>query len=223
MKRSTIWLLGIIGFVLICFCCLFFKIPSIEDDLLTRTNNALSEAGIKIDNLSISGRNITLAGIVESENVKGRAVKIAKDIWGNNSVYNALKVNKLEEPSNVELIQKKLDETIELTNIEFETGNTIIKPKSFSILSNVADILIKNPEIAISVNGHTDSKGNPELNTKLSKQRAESVKRHLVKRGVENNRIYINGYGSSRPIADNNTVEGRQKNRRVEFKIKEEN
>lgn len=228
MKKRTIWVLGIIGFILICFCCLFFKIPSIESELITNAETALTNAGINIDSISISGRDVTLHGIVSNNNIREKAEEIVNEVWGINSVINNLKILEKENSSpspkaEIEKVQKKLDDAIDIASIEFETGSSVIKQNSLSILDNISKILFDNPEIKISVNGHTDSKGNADKNNKLSKSRAESVKNYLVKSGIGNNRISAFGFGSSQPIADNNTLEGRQKNRRVEFKIIQEN
>ncbi len=226
MKKKTIWILGSIGFILICFCCMFFKIQTIEEDLLNRTSNALNEAGIKVENLTIDGRAVTLSGIVKSENIKQKAGSITENIWGVNSVSNNLKIKESETPTPIkqqQIIQNKLDQIIGLENIQFEKAKEIIKPISYSILNKIVNILKENPNIAININGHTDSSGNPVFNNRLSKKRAESVKNYLVDKGIAQSRLFAKGYGSLQPIADNKTKEGRRKNRRVEFKINREN
>lgn len=222
MEKKTIWTLGAIAFILICLCCMFFKIPKIEDDLLGRTRTALSKAGIEVENLSIKGRSLTMAGFVKSAEVKENAGSIAKNIWGVSLVSNELKVRQPKvttKTKQVEIVQKKLDETIKLENIQFETGKEIIKSSSYPLLNKVVKILKENPNISINIDGHTDSTGDETFNKILSKKRAEAVKEHLVKNGINTNKLIAIGYGSSKPIADNNTKEGRKKNRRVEFKI----
>ncbi|PID61830.1 MAG: hypothetical protein CR986_02470 [Ignavibacteriae bacterium] len=225
MKKKTIWILGSIAFILICLCCMFFKIQTIEEDLRNRTRNALNEAGIKVENLIIDGRAVTLSGIVKSENIKQKAGNITENIWGVNSVSNNLIIKKSETPTPAkqQIIQNKLDQIIGLENIQFETAKEIIKPISYPILNKVVTILKENPNLAININGHTDSTGEPEFNNMLSKKRAESVKNYLVSKGISQNRLVTNGYGSSQPIVDNKTKESRKKNRRVEFKIIKEN
>jgi outer membrane protein OmpA-like peptidoglycan-associated protein len=93
---------------------------------------------------------------------------------------------------------------------------------SNELLNNVAKVLKDHPEILkIEVQGHTDNKGGKGLNKLLSQNRADSVKKALVARGVEIGRLSTKGYGQEVPIGDNNTDEGRQQNRRVQFVIRD--
>ena len=104
-------------------------------------------------------------------------------------------------------------------NLEFETGKAVIKDVSHESLDALAELLIKKPEWRIKVAGHTDSQGAAQTNLILSKKRAEAVKAYLVSRGVKEDRIIVQYFGETKPIADNSTAEGRQKNRRVEMEI----
>ena len=113
-------------------------------------------------------------------------------------------------------------EVIILQQVQFDTNKSTIKKVSDPLLEEVAGVLREHPELLkLEVQGHTDSKGSPALNQKLSQDRAESVKKALVKRGIGEGRLVPKGYGQDKPIADNNTDEGRQKNRRVQFVILE--
>lgn len=101
--------------------------------------------------------------------------------------------------------------------IEFATGKWDIPPKSIPDIAWVADFLKKNPGAKAVIEGHTDDVGKPGANKKLSLARAESVKKYLMKNfGIEGSRLSTAGYGSSRPIADNATPDGKRQNRRVE-------
>ncbi len=103
----------------------------------------------------------------------------------------------------------------------FDTGKSTIKPESYALLDDVATALKGHPDVKkVVIEGHTDSKGNKAMNTKLSQQRAEAVRTYLVnKGGVEADRLDAKGFGPTRPIADNKTAKGREENRRVEFVI----
>ncbi len=102
----------------------------------------------------------------------------------------------------------------------FETGNAKLKPVSFPVLDQVVEALKKHPEIVkLHVVGHTDSDGNANANKSLSKRRATSVVNYLVKNGIEADRLAAVGAGQDVPIASNDTPEGKEKNRRVEFDI----
>lgn len=106
-----------------------------------------------------------------------------------------------------------------LKPIEFETGRATIKPVSFPMLDEVLELMKDRPNLRIGVYGHTDSRGTPGGNLVLSKQRAAAVRNYLQGKGVAANRLESEGFGQTKPIADNATDEGRSKNRRVEFKI----
>jgi outer membrane protein OmpA-like peptidoglycan-associated protein len=104
--------------------------------------------------------------------------------------------------------------------VQFATGSSQILPVSFGLLDEVAKVLTDNPQIELlQVEGHTDSTGTAAINRKLSQQRAESVMNYLASKGVAAGRMKAKGFGPDKPIADNNTDEGKEKNRRVEFNI----
>jgi outer membrane protein OmpA-like peptidoglycan-associated protein len=107
-------------------------------------------------------------------------------------------------------------------SIEFEFAKHFVKEEYRDGLKKVADSMKENPRTKAILKGHTDNIGSKAYNMRLSKVRANSVKLYLVKQfGIKRSRIAAFGYGFSKPVADNNTEEGRQKNRRVEIFIKE--
>jgi outer membrane protein OmpA-like peptidoglycan-associated protein len=107
-----------------------------------------------------------------------------------------------------------------MDKVQFETGKAELLPVSHALLDEVAKMLKDNPQVElISVEGHTDSTGTPEINRKLSQARAESVAKYLSSKGVKAARMEPKGFGPDRPIADNETDAGRDANRRVEFNI----
>lgn len=101
----------------------------------------------------------------------------------------------------------------------FDTGSAALKDDAKRNLNKIGDILSKYPENRVMIFGHTDSTGSLELNNRLSLQRAESVRRHLVQRGVPAASLRIFGKGPSEPVASNDTPEGRALNRRVDMQI----
>jgi outer membrane protein OmpA-like peptidoglycan-associated protein len=107
------------------------------------------------------------------------------------------------------------------SDVSFDTGRYDIKPNLRPILDRFATTLNQNPVTTVTIIGHTDSTGTDAVNDPLSVNRAASTRDYLVARGVAINRITINGRGSHEPIADNNTAEGRAKNRRVEIFVAE--
>jgi outer membrane protein OmpA-like peptidoglycan-associated protein len=118
---------------------------------------------------------------------------------------------------------KGSDEIEVLKRIEFEFDKSTILPESFPILDEVVSLLQANPTIKrMSIEGHTDNQGTPEYNQRLSDDRAHSVLDYMVKKGIPEGRLTAKGYGLTKPRATNDTDEGRQQNRRVEFHIIEQ-
>jgi outer membrane protein OmpA-like peptidoglycan-associated protein len=103
--------------------------------------------------------------------------------------------------------------------ILFDVGKSELKPDAQASLGKIAEILKKYPKTEVTVAGFTDNTGPAELNEKLSQSRADGVKFYLVDNGIRSERITARGFGSERPVGDNNTAEGRAKNRRVELHI----
>jgi OOP family OmpA-OmpF porin len=124
-------------------------------------------------------------------------------------------------PARVEVRDNKIEIT---EKIQFEVNKAVILPQSFSLLDEIADTIKKNPHIKkLSIEGHASAEGDPARNIKLSDDRAKSVMKYLTDKGVEAPRLTAKGFGAKKPIGDNNTDEGREKNRRVEFVIVEQN
>ncbi|HVU57797.1 MAG TPA: OmpA family protein [Puia sp.] len=118
-----------------------------------------------------------------------------------------------------ESIQRKI--SLAAKNIFFETDKYILLPTSYHALDEVAAILQKNAYLKLIIAGHTDNSGTPEKNQTLSERRANAVLEYLqTKQGISKERLSSAGYGSTRPVADNNAVEGRALNRRVELTLK---
>lgn len=105
------------------------------------------------------------------------------------------------------------------TNLQFETGKSDLKTNSYAHLKNLVEIMKRKKDLKIQISGHTDSDGEVNANQVLSQKRAESVKAYLISQGIDANRIIAKGFGESKPIADNNTPQGKAQNRRTEISI----
>ena len=105
-----------------------------------------------------------------------------------------------------------------LRGVNFELGKAVLLPVSRDILGEVARSLVANPEVRVEVAGHTDSTGSRAVNERLSLARAEAVKAFLVENGVSGDRMTVQGYASTQPVASNRTASGRAQNRRVELR-----
>ena len=118
------------------------------------------------------------------------------------------------------VVQKEAKKVELREKVQFDTGRSVIKPESASLLDEVATVMKDHPEIKkVVIEGHTDSTGGKALNQRLSQARAQAVVKALVERGVESSRLAAKGFGPSRPIESNDTDEGREANRRVEISI----
>jgi type IX secretion system PorP/SprF family membrane protein len=119
------------------------------------------------------------------------------------------------------VIEKEEQEILNtaFSNLEFETNLDVIKISSKPALVELSNTLKKKPDWKLKLSGHTDNVGDNDANMILSKKRAESVKRFLASHGIDKSRLQTEFFGESEPISDNTTASGRQKNRRVEFKI----
>lgn len=105
------------------------------------------------------------------------------------------------------------------SNVTFATGSATISQSFNPVLDDVARVLKKYEKTTMLIQGHTDSTGAAEYNQQLSLNRANAVRNHLVGSNVDSRRVTTEGYGESQPVADNDTKNGRQLNRRVELRI----
>jgi outer membrane protein OmpA-like peptidoglycan-associated protein len=103
--------------------------------------------------------------------------------------------------------------------VQFDTNSATLRPDSTASLEKMLAVILKRPDSRWIISGHTDNQGSAELNQKLSEARASSVIAWLVSHGIAASRFTAQGYGASRPVADNSTEEGRAKNRRVELML----
>ncbi len=127
-------------------------------------------------------------------------------------------VEKVEAPKTVEVVGNHIEIH---QKIQFEVSKAIIKPESFPLLAEIADVIKKNPQIKkLMVEGHSSAEGDAAMNQRLSDDRAKSVRQHLVdKGGVAAGILTAKGYGETKPLMSNDTDAGKEKNRRVEFLI----
>lgn len=106
-----------------------------------------------------------------------------------------------------------------IKGIRFKTGSAAIRPSSFTVLKKAVAVFTEFSALRVEIQGHTDSKGSDEINTKLSQDRAQAVADYLISKGIAADRLEAKGFGPSVPVADNTTKAGRDENRRVVFKL----
>ena len=172
-------------------------------------------------------------GTIHQPNTLGRDC-----LYQNNAVFLDSGVSQLGLPSftqsffehqveedTIEFFSEKnisLNKSLIIDNLLFETNAAKIQEQSFSELEKIANTLKTNPRLTIEISGHTDNIGNKSYNIKLSEKRAAAVAQFLVSKGINVTRISSMGFGSSQPIRNNKTPEGRKLNRRVELVLKSE-
>jgi len=132
----------------------------------------------------------------------------------------------LPELSDYQLVEKDIylkniaiGSKVILKNIFFDSGQSKLRPESTSELSRLIELLNYAPNLCVEISGHTDNVGGEAYNIKLSEDRANAVVNYLVQKGINKARLTAKGYGPKKPIASNDSAEGRQQNRRTEFEI----
>ena len=135
----------------------------------------------------------------------------------NIETYNLSEYKEIER--DLELVPIEIGQMVRLNNLFFDFDKAIIRNESFPELDRVVKMMNENPDIVIQISGHTDDKGSIEYNQKLSEARAKAVVEYILQKKIDKERLEFKGYGKTKPITDNDTEEGRQLNRRVEFII----
>lgn len=181
------------------------SIPDPADDCPTKKGLALFKGCPDTDSDGIPDNKDDCPNDVGPVSNKGCPVKI---------------VEAPKEPVKVELTKEEQEviNTV-FSNLQFETGKSIIKPSSYESLDKLVELMKKKPTFKLLIEGHTDNVGKPSSNQVLSQNRAKAAMKYLTIKGIEPIRITAKGYGQKKPVATNATAEGRQKNRRVEFTI----
>jgi outer membrane protein OmpA-like peptidoglycan-associated protein/tetratricopeptide (TPR) repeat protein len=120
---------------------------------------------------------------------------------------------------NIVLQPIEVDASVTLNNIFFDVNKFDLKSESEIELDKIVELLKQNPGLKIEISGHTDNVGTPADNLTLSNNRAKAVVNYLISKGIAAQRLTFKGYGETQPVADNDTEEGRSKNRRTEMKV----
>ena len=170
-------------------------------------------AGAVIGGLIGGGRGTAIGAIVGA--AAGGTTGV---IIGNKMDKQAEELQRDMQNAKVERVGEGIKITFD-SGILFDTNKSDLRPASVTEIDKMAAILQKYPDTNVLVEGHTDASGTDAINQPLSERRAQAVANEALAKGVASSRISTQGYGSTQPIADNNTVEGKQANRRVEIAI----
>ncbi len=165
------------------------------------------------------GHTVTLEGWVEEDHPErvAQLAQLVQHVPGVRTLQDNMRVGRPDEDINK--IQELIFDILRLGNIYFDYNKATIRPESRESLAKIAGVLQEYAEVRLRVEGHTDSIASEGYNQRLSQARADSVRNALIELGVDDGRIDGIGYGEVRPVAPNDTPEGRAENRRIEFKI----
>lgn len=239
MSNALIIFLGLLLLAILGYFCIYNHSIRIQEDIDTRTRAALTEQEHNNVNVGTNGREIVLSGVVASESIRHQAEEHTRKVDGVRTVDNQLTVaapdpvvetetepvKEIVQAPKLEALpkytcQQDFDALLNSNEIRFATNSAEIDASSNSLLSDLIKVANQCPEAKIEIGGHTDSRGNDDYNLRLSQERASSVMSYLINSGVDATRLTAVGYGESRPIAGNESAEGLEKNRRIEFNVK---
>ena len=157
--------------------------------------------------------------------IGGAAGALIGNIWSNRMEKQKQAMEQATRGTGVQVTQTQ-DNRLKLeipADVSFDTGRSDIKSNFRPVLERFAQTLNENPAATVTIIGHTDSTGSDAINNPLSIDRANAARDYIVSRGVSPQRIATDGRGSREPVADNSTAQGRDKNRRVEIYVAEQN
>ncbi len=186
--------------------------------LMPFANRVNNEGGFAMD-----GNSVIVRGLVDTDDSKSKLISEATAAAGSGvRVDDKLMVKGKVTAAQATDFQAKLNQMMAGKIVEFDTNSDVLTDKGKAVLDEMVRVLSEAPGIPVEVSGHTDARGNAALNENLSQRRARTCLRYLAQKGVDARRMSSRGYGSSKPIADNNVSEGQQRNRRIEFTVLKE-
>lgn len=219
MLRSLVVFAALLAFPFICYRCITADGPAIQSTLQANVSRAEAAASVSGVAVAADGRDIVLTGVVATEELRQRAAIVAMVLPGVRTVDNQLTVAPAAPPPppapSAAVVQQQINNILIDKRIEFESGRDILLPRSIPVLEEVEGVLKQAPQLAVTIEGHTDNVGDAAMNRVLSEARARAVVRWLSDRGIAPARMQSAGFGPDRPIAPNTTSAGRAQNRRV--------
>jgi len=211
------WVIGAVALIL-----LSVSVRSNLHDIprsLSRQAHMIAESlGASDIDLKVDGRDLALSGTLNAGIARDPLVQRLSNIDGMRIVVDDMKEFDPAEKARLELSGfKQALAGIDFAQVAFERGSASLTANSRSALLQLAQVLKAYPQYRVRVSGHTDNTGRAEVNLRISRQRSSSVADFLVDNNINPNQIIAQGYGATRPIADNSTEAGRAANRRIEI------
>lgn len=232
MNRTLLVFLSLPILAALAYFCVSKHISEIPIDIKNRTYDNLNAAGINAVGATTDGRDVTLTGIVETDDIKKRAEETTFKTEGVRKVDNQIMVappafaegeDDTAPPMSEDEINQKCDKELkEYMNehtILFASGSAVIEPQSIEVLEAIADIARQCPDSHLLVGGHTDNVGQEAVNEAVSLQRAQAVAEYLKNTAKLPQSIEAKGFGESKPLLPNDSKENRARNRRIEFSV----
>lgn len=208
------------------------KVLFVKGQLVNEQGEAITEARVEVMNTETqeisegmvddeTGNYAVALRIDEEKDDENFLMVVKKENSSFTSRYIDTEKANSEEPTtmNVEIQPIETGQSVKLHDINFDFALDALQDKSLIVLDNFVDFLKENPKLTFEIHGHTDNVGNDNTNLLLSQNRAKTVYNYLLNKGISASRMNYQGYGESRPIATNETEEGRAQNRRTEFFI----
>lgn len=212
------------------------KKEDIALNLTHNVNKALVFAGLPLVSVSFDGRDGTVSGVLGSESLSGQVIEVAGQVNGVRQVDNQLEISTAVDGGIVPEDIPGMDdaefengfyvpprdhplEKYNLSSVQFVYAQLKLTDESLPVLEQLGKILQQNPQIQVEISVHTDSGGTALGQLAASQSRADIVRYYLIEQGVKPDQVVAKGYGSSRPLAANDTPEGQEKNRRVEIRV----
>ena len=215
---------------------LLWKQSTIENDLAQKARTALAEANLPNVNVHFQGRDGNISGILTQETSLEAILEIVGGIDGVRTVNSQVTLApapKLSEAPSVKLPELAPGslytppknhplEQFDLSKIEFVPTQAVLTEASYPMLDQLAELLKQYPQSLVEISAHTDNQGTALGQTALTQAQAEAVLQYLLTKDIDLNRIKAQGYGATRPIANNDDEAGRTRNRRVELIVLKE-
>ncbi len=203
------------GTLLLClfFVCVFTEASAIENAVATEVTEAVDTPDLYWSSVEVHGQAVVLTGSAPDVPAMRQAEQRAWNVAGVTDVTN--NINVIGEAGSC---QQELNDYLARENISFKTGKAEVAESSYHTLGMLA-MIVRTCDTLVEIAGHTDDRGDAEINLRLSQRRADTVAKHMVRHGVAADRIRAVGYGETQPIAQNGTEAGRKSNRRIEFRV----
>ncbi len=196
------------------FVCVFVEASDIEEQVAAAARAEATEGSLLWVGVQADGQQIILSGAAVDEPAKDAAADRAAQAQGVTSV-----VNEIEVVGDQQMCQTELNDRLASAQVVFSAGRHELPEESFPLLEDLANVAAQcAPVLEVAV--HTTSRGDAEVNLKLSQRRAESVAKYLVRAGVPSQRLIARGYGEAQPLYVQSEDDADQRNQRIEIRVR---